>query len=241
MAVVTPLTLATARARAQAMMDEPGVVHITTTQWLTLANSALMDVFQRVADVNPDQFATQYIIAYTANANSVLISDANTTGDIYRLLAVNRYTSATPNYGSEVPVRLTPIRLGDLTLYRASGRDLAYVQTTDSRGPTHYAVSGGTKAVYLYLAPVPTSAVYLQLTYVKTPATMTADGDEVALPVEYHDAFVTRLASRVNMRTGGRNAAVEAAWREAEANIERTAGPKIDDEPWNVRVVPEYY
>lgn len=235
------LTLATARARAQAMLDEPGVVHITTTQWLTLANSALNDVYMLVCDVNPDQFAAKAIKSFAANVEKTLISDVNMYGDVYRVLAVNRYTSASPSYGTEVPLRLTPIRLGDLTLYRSRGRALPVTNATDNNGPTHYAISGDSDSCYMHLAPVPTITTYLEVTTVAMPTTLTADGDAIGLPPEYHDAFVTRLASRVNIRTGGKNGAIEQAWRDAKELIEKTAGPKIDDEPWNVRVVPEYY
>ena len=79
------------------------------------------------------------------------------------------------------------------------------------------------------------------LTFVPLPNTLTADGDVIGIPVDYHDAFVTRLASRVNLRTGGRNQAIEQAWRDAKEMIQKTAGPKVDDEPLNVRVIPEYY
>lgn len=235
------LTLATARERAQAMLDEPGVIHITATQWLTLANSALMDVFMVVADVNPDQFAVRSIEAFAPNLDSVLLSDPTTYGDIYRVLGIDRYDSATPNYGSDIPFRLTPIRLNDVTLYRSRSRNLTNLTAGDNSGPTHYAVSGDTDSLMLYLAPVPTSTTYLCVTMVGMPAGLTADGDAIALPPEYHDAFVTRLASRVNLRSGGRNQAIEQAWRDAKEMIQKTAGPKVDDEPWNVRVIPEYY
>lgn len=235
------LTLATARERAQAMLDEPGVIHITATQWLTLANSALNDVFMAVADVNPDQFAVREIEAFAPNLDSNLLSDPYTYGDIYRVLGVDRYTSATPNYATDIPYRLTPIRLNDVTLYRSRNRSLTGLTAGDVAGPTHYAVSGDTDSLYIYLAPVPTDTVYLSVTIVPMPTFFTTDSDPIGLPPEYHDAFVTRLASRVNIRTGGRNQAIELAWRDAKEAIQKTAGPKIDDEPWNVRVVPEYY
>ena len=235
------LTLATARERAQAMLDEPGVIHITATQWLTLANSALNDVFMVVADVNPDQFATRDVQAFAPNLDSNPLIDPGQISSLYRVLGIDRYDSATPNYGSDIPFRLTPIRLNDVTLYRSRSRSLTNLTTGDNSGPTHYAVSGDTDSAVIYLAPVPTSTTYLSITYVAFPNAMTADADVIDLPPEYHDAFVTRLASRVNLRTGGRNQAVEQAWRDAKEMIQKTAGPKVDDEPWNVRVIPEYY
>lgn len=235
------LTLATARERAQAMLDEPGVIHITATQWLTLANSALNDVFMVVADVNPDQFATRSVESFAPNLDSALVSPPPTFGEVYRVLGVERYDSAAPNYGSDIPLRLTPIRLNDVTLYRSRSRSLTNLTSGDNSGPTHFAVSGDTDSLRIYLAPVPTSTAYLSITIVSYPAEMTADSDAIALPPEYHDAFVTRLASRVNLRSGGRNQAIEQAWRDAKEMIQKTAGPKVDDEPWNVRVIPEYY
>lgn len=235
------LTVQTARERAQAMLDEPGVVHITATQWLTLANSAMNDVFMVVADVNPDQFATSAVKSFTANVDSQLLADQATYGDVYRVLGVERYTSATPSYGTDIPYRLTPIRLSDVTLYRSRNRSLTNLTTGDSAGPTHYATSGDTDSLRIHLAPVPTSTTYLNVTYVALPAALTGDSSAIPLPPEYHDAYVTRLASRVNIRTGGRNQAIEQAWRDAKEAIQKTAGPKVDDEPWNVRVIPEYY
>jgi hypothetical protein len=102
--------------------------------------------------------------------------------------------------------------------------------------PIYYTSIGSTKSIKLYVAPVPTQDCYLAVQWVEGPAQVTGDSSVLSVPLEYEIAVVRRMASLANIRTGGRNQAIEQAWRDALADIEATAGPKVDDEPRQMHV-----
>lgn len=236
MAVTSSMTVAVARTRAQAYLDAPGATDISTAQWLLFAQDALNEVFRKIVDVNPDQLTNTTIVTVTGGTGYVTLTGASgVNDDVYRIVGVDAYQTATPSPGVDEGLRLTPIRFADLSKYRlikgGVWRDDGVVET-----PIYYTTTGSTTSLKLYVAPVPTADCYLAVQWVEAPSALTSDSSVLSVPLEYEIAVVRRMAALADIRTGGRNQAIQQAWRDALADIEATAGPKVDDEPRQMHV-----
>lgn len=236
MAVTSSMTVAQARTRAQAYLDAPGATDISTAQWLLFAQDAINEVHRKIIDVNPDHFTNTTMVTIPGGEGFVAVSGTGAINDdMYRIVGIDAYQTLTPTPGVDQGLRLTPIRFADLSKYRrmqgSVWRDDGTVET-----PIYYTTTGSTTALRLYVAPVPTADCYLAVQWVESPAQVTGDSSVLSVPLEYEIAVVRRMASLANIRTGGRNQAIEQAWRDALADIEATAGPKVDDDPRQMHV-----
>lgn len=227
MAVTSSKTVAQARALAQAYLNEPGTTSISTAQWLLFANQAQFEVFREIITVNPDQYTARTTITWPANTGAISLTGASyLNDDVYRITGVERFDTLTPVDGTDLSIRLKPCRFQDISDKCRLGAP-----------PGWYAITGHTTQLKLYLAPVPTAATLLYVSYVEAVPELTSDSSTLSVPLEYQDAVCRRMASLANIRGGGRNQAVEAAWRDSLADIAATAGPRIADEPRQVREI----
>ena len=230
MAVTSSMTVAQARTRAQAYLDAPGSTDISTAQWLLFAQDAANEVHRKIVDVNPDQWTSTTMLTVAAGAGYATYDD-----DVYRIVGIDSYSTATPTVGVDFGTRLTPIRFADLSKY-VRYQTSAWRDDGDTNRPLYYTTTGSTRNLKIFIAPVPMATSYLAMHWVEGPAQLTGDSGVLSVPLEYEIAVVRRMASLANIRTGGKNPAIEQAWRDALADIEATAGPKVDDEPRQMHV-----
>lgn len=213
---------------AQAYLAEPGTTSISTATWLLFANQAQQEVFRAVIDVNPDQYTTRTTITWPASTGAITLSGASyINDDVYRVVGLEAFGTLNPVDGSDLSYRIKPCKVQDISDKCRAG----------AVTPEWYAITGHTTALKLYLAPVPTSATLLLVSYVEMLPALTSDSSSLALPLEYQDAVCRRMACLANIRCGGRNQAIEAAYRASLDDIAATAGPRIADEPRQVRDV----
>lgn len=236
MAVTSSMTVAQARTRAQAYLDAPGSTDISTAQWLLFAQDAQNEVFRKLADVNSEQLTVATMVTVTGGTGVLSVSGSGgINDDIYRIVGVESYATLTPVPGVDFATRLTPIRYSDLSKHQRY-RSAAWRDDGDIDRPLYYTTTGPTTSLKLYVAPVPSQNCYLSVQWIESPPQLSGDSSSFSVPLEYEIAVVRRMASLANIRTGGRNQAIEQAWRDALADIEATAGPKVDDEPRQMHV-----
>lgn len=234
MATTSSITGTDAKTRAQTYLAEPGTSQISSAQWLDIINQAQREVFELIIAVNPDQFSGTTTITWPANTDALTLTGSSyVNDDIYRIVGVGLCNSASYVTGSSTFKRLKPIRHSDLMRYMEQ-----YGPTGE---PLVYTTTGNTTMLKLYLAPFPTSASLIAISYVEYIPDLSTLSGNINVPLEYQDAVARRAASIANARTRSPNPLVEQLWNDAKERIEKTAGPKVDDEPWTVRVVSYGY
>lgn len=229
------MTVAVARARAQALINEPGSTSISTAQWLIFANQAQGEVFRKIVHVNPDQWTAQTMVTFPASTGSISLTGSSYLNtDVYRIVGIEAYQTATPTAGVDRPFRLKNVPFAELHNWLQGG--INYADPGGMTSPLVYSTTGHTTSLKLYVAPVPITASYLLVFTVEGPPALTSDSSTISVPVEYADAVVFRMGELASIRQGGRNRAISEAYQAALADIAQTAGPKVDDEPRQMHV-----
>lgn len=231
------LTLSGVRSRAQALLDEPGTAAISTTQWLAFINMANSEVWRLVVASNPTHHQVRTGITWPANTVTLDISGGSyLNAAVYKIAQVEWLSGGTTISTSNLPYKLIPMRYDERP--RLLGGTGPLVSSLGTSRPTHYALTG---TATLELAPIPTAACSLGITYIPSLTELTTSDDAVEVlggkADDHHNAVVYRAAMLANAKRNGSNPVVADLWAEAKQRIAAEANARDTDEPWRIRRV----
>jgi len=234
---VAALTYAEVRTLAQTILDDTNTATgITAAQWLTLINAAHRHVWTLLVDAAPSWFASSNTITWPANTENVDISGSSYLNlNPYKVLTVE-VTPTTAALGpGNLPRQLTEMRYED----RANrlSQDPSWVYgSSGSNSPQWFTM---VSSYNMTVAPIPSSAVVMRLTWVTSLAALT--GSETSMfggrAPEFNDCVAYRAALLANMKREGTNPLAQAMWQESLDRIQNAAASRVISGPRTIRWV----
>jgi len=226
MALVT--TRGTAKTLAKTLLDEKSDTFFSQTNQDNLADEANRIVWRELINTNYEFFLDTADLTFPANVERVDITSA-TTDVPYKLIDVG----STPASGAITPsngfTQWRPMRF--VERYQIQNQ-FNTLRTTSS----YYYVMVGN---FLYVAPIPTSALNVKLFYISPLAALSSDSAEL-LGGEAHDTFGDAvgycLADLMNSKQQGQNPVIQRLWLEAQTRIKDHATSRNSNEGGHVRV-----
>jgi len=226
MALVT--TRGTAKTLAKTLLDEKSDTFFSQTNQDNLADEANRIVWRELINTNYEFFLDTADLTFPANVERVDITSA-TTDVPYKLIDVG----STPASGAITPsngfTQWRPMRF--VERYQIQNQ-FNTLRTTSS----YYYVMVGN---FLYVAPIPTSALNVKLFYISPLAALSSDSAEL-LGGKAHDTFGDAvgycLADLMNSKQQGQNPVIQRLWLEAQTRIKDHATSRNSNEGGHVRV-----
>lgn len=138
---------------------------------LEVLNETRYEVYSDLAAALPDRWAAYTTLSYTADSTSIQLPSAA------------RHTSIMRVWTTTSETNLIPLRFDEFGGYQATGI------------PSGFAIGAGT---YIYLRPVPTQDVTLNITYLPSLTALSATTDTPSeLPGGFHHVIALGAASRI--------------------------------------------
>ena len=220
-------TYAQAIDLAEALLDEPGSGNIGSTAQLALMNAANLDVFHELIRVNPSFFMVKASFTWPANTESLDISGASylnaTPYRIYSIEAVEGSSSTITT--SNTPRTISPMSWAERIAALGGAMSI-------TEAPSWYTLQG---ASTLYLAPVPSQAVTLNVYYIPALAKLTSNDSATELLGgkcdEHQVAVAYRYADMIAARQKNKNSAAKQLYAEAKVRMAESASDRNEDQP----------
>ena len=232
MSLVT--TRGTAKSLAKTLLDEKSDTFFSQTNQDNLVDEANRIVWRELIKANHEFFLDTAELTYPANADStdieaVTVDGAGAPTTPYKIVEIGH----TPNAGAISPTNAytqwRPMRFAER--YHVQ----QHYNTARATSYYHYVLV----ARSLFVAPIPTSALNVQLFYISPLAAMTGDSDEL-LAGRAHDTFgdcvAYCLADLMNSKQQGQNPVTQRLWAEALERIRDNAPTRLSNEGGHVRV-----
>ena len=226
MALVT--TRGTAKTLAKTLLDEKSDTFFSQTNQDNLVDEANRIVWRELINTNYEFFLETATLTFTANSERVDLT-ATTTEIPYKLIDVG----STPNAGGISPsnpfTQWRPMRFPERNQIQNQFNAL---RATSSY---HFVMVGE----FLYVAPIPTTALNVQLFYISPLAALVSNGTKL-LGGKAHNTFGDAvgycLANLMNSKQQGQNPVIDRLWMEAQTRINDHATSRNANEGGHVRV-----
>jgi len=227
MSLVT--TRGTAKTLAKTLLDEKSDTFFSQTNQNNLVDEANRIVWRELIKANHEFFLDTAELTYPANADSTSIEVGTITTTPYKIVEIGHTPSSGDISPSNAYTQWRPMRFSE----RYQVQQL--YNTARSSSFYHYALVSNS----LFVAPIPTSALNVQLFYISPLAAMTSDSDEL-LAGRAHDTFgdcvAYCLADLMNSKQHGQNPVIQRLWVEALERIRDNAPSRLTNEGGHVRV-----